>query len=286
MLSFKKQLVFLSLSLFIVRSAYAANKAEPLSKQLAIVWGASQGIGAAIAKRLGSEGAHVFLLARNEENLKKVTMEIRDKGGKADYFVADITDEAKVNSVTKLILDKHQRIDILVQNVGVYPRMNIEDMTGDFFRKVMDINVTSNIYVIKAVLPAMKQANYGRILLVSSITGNITGIPGLSAYSASKGAMTGLVKGLALELAPFHITINTIEPGYIITEGLNYLSEDYMDKIAKSVPLGRAGTAEEVASMSFFMVHPDASYMTGKSLVVDGGLTLPESHYLHVRGKP
>lgn len=255
---------------------------KPLSTQVAIVWGASQGIGAAIAKRLGAEGAHVYLLARNESNLKKVTEEIRSRGGIGDYMIADITNESDVKFASEKILSKHGRVDILVQNVGIYPRAKFEDITNEYFDKIINTNLRSNIYAIQAVLPSMKKANYGRILLISSTTGNITGIPGHTVYSATKGAMTGFIKTASLEFAPYGITINSIQPGYIASEGIQHLGKDYLKKIEDSVPVGRMGTSEEVASISFFMVHPDASYVTGTNIVVDGGLTIPESHFLHV----
>lgn len=257
--------------------------AKPLNEQVAIVWGASQGIGSAIAVRLAKEGAHVMLVARTEANLQKVSSSIREQGGIADYFVADITDKKKVEEVTQQIIKAHKRVDILVQNVGIYPREDFDTMSEQFFDHVMKTNLVSNLYTLQAVLPTMQLQKYGRILIVSSITGTTTGIPGLSAYSASKGAIKGMIKTVAIEQAPYGITLNSIEPGYVQTEGLAHLPKDYFRKVSDSIPLGRTGSTEEIAAAAFFMVHPDASYITGTSLIVDGGLTLPESHYLHVR---
>ena len=275
--------LFISCILFVsILPQVLWGKDLPLHGQVAMVWGASQGIGAAIAERLAAEGAVVYLMSRSEDKLKALVEKIQSQGGKAQYIVADIRQENDIDTATQSVLEQHKRIDILVQNVGIYPRMPLEKVTKDYYREVMDTNFYSGVYAIQAVLPAMKEARYGRILMISSTTGNVTGIPYQTIYSASKGAITGFIKTAALELAPYQITINSLEPGYVTTDGVSDLGEDYHAKIANSVPLGRMGYPSEVAAIAYFMVHPDATYTTGSTWRVDGGLTLPESHFLHV----
>lgn len=257
-------------------------QAKPLEGQTAIVWGASQGIGKAIAKDLASKGAMTHLIARSEDKLLALQHEIAAEKGTAEIHIADITKEEQVERTTNKILAITPKVDILVQNVGIYPRSLITDMSADFLRNVIETNLISSFNTVKAILPTFQQQHYGRIILVSSITGPKTGIPGLSAYGASKAAMQGFIKSAAIELAQDNITINAVEPGYTKTEGLDHLGVDYFNKVNSSVPLGRMGEPREIAQVVSFLASPESSYVTGTSIVIDGGLTLPESHYLHV----
>jgi 3-oxoacyl-[acyl-carrier protein] reductase len=270
------------ITIFLVVSTAAADTSKSLTGQVAIVWGASQGIGRAIALDLAAKGATTYILARSEDKLKALATEIKQQGGYAKYLVADINKEDQVFKITDQILKSAGKIDILVQNVGIYPLKKVIEMESKFLRDVLETNLVSSFNTTKAVLPAMQKQQYGRIILVSSITGPHTGIPGLSAYGASKAAIQGFIRTAAIEIAPYNITINAVEPGYIKTEGVDHLSADYFNKLNSSVPLGRVGEASEIAYVVSFLASKESSYVTGTSIIIDGGLTLPESHYLHV----
>lgn len=268
------------LALFCVGMSATAGE---FSGQVAVIVGASQGIGESIARELAEQGADTVLLARNEKKLLALATDLNSNSeGKVSYHVVDITNHDEFNKTAKKIVEKYGKVDVVVQNVGIYPRKQLLGMDVDFLNNILNVNVVSAINAVQQFLPKMVESNYGRIVMVSSITGPRTGIPGLSAYGASKGALSGFIKTAAIELAPYNITINSVEPGYIMTEGLEHLGEDYFSSVKKSVPLDRMGEGREIAKVVAFLASHGSSYVTGVGLVADGGLTLPESHYLHV----
>jgi 3-oxoacyl-[acyl-carrier protein] reductase len=176
-------------------------------------------------------------------------------------------------------LARYGRIDVLCHNAGIYSQARLENMTLEQWQKVIDVNLTGTFLSVKACIPAMKAQGGGKIVITSSISGPQTALPGYSHYTASKGGVAGFIRTAAVELAKYKININAVEPGNIITEGFNELGEDHINNMVRAVPLGRLGTPEDVAHAMLFLASKEASYITGQSLIVDGGQTLPESHF-------
>lgn len=250
---------------------------DRLKDKVAIITGASKGIGRGIARVFAREGAQAILVSRTEGELKKVTDEIAKSGGKASYMVADVTKVLDMEKVVENVSKKYGRIDILIHNAGIYPVANIKDMTIKDWHHVIETNLTSTFIAVKACLPYMKSQKYGRIVFTSSISGPRVGWPGGSHYTASKAGMNGFMKTIAIELAKDNITVNAVEPGNVLSEGLEEMGEEHMTNIASGIPMGRFATPEEVAYAHLFLASDEARYITGQSIIVDGGQILPES---------
>lgn len=250
--------------------------AEPLSLKgrTAIVTGASRGIGRGIAKVFAQAGANVVLMARTQEALERVAREL--DGGPAIAVVGDVTRSEDIEAAVAAACDRFGRLDIFCHNAGIYPQTPIEQIDMDEWRSVIDTNLTSTFLAVKACMPVMRHQDYGRIVLISSITGSRVGYPGLSHYSATKAGMSGFMRTAALELAPFHATINGIEPGAIRTEGLAGLGQEAIDSMIAHIPLGSLGEPEDIARTALFLASDGARFITGQTIVVDGGQTLPE----------
>lgn len=256
---------------------------DRLHGKIAIITGAGKGIGLGIAKVFASEGAHVVLVSRTEADLKKGVHDITKSGGKASYFVADVTSPQSMERMAQTTLKDQGRIDILVHNAGIYPVARISDMTVDNWNHVINTNLSSTFYAVKACLPAMKKQKYGRILFTSSISGPTVGWPGGSHYTASKAGMHGFMKTIAIELAKDNITVNAVEPGNIMSEGLDEVGEEHIKTISAGIPMGRLGTPNDVGYAHLFLASDEASYITGQSIIVDGGQVLPESdQHMHM----
>lgn len=251
-----------------------------LMDKVVIITGASKGIGKSIAEVFSKHGAKLVLVSRSEKPLVETVEQINGKGGNAIYIIADVTNENDMQRMAAETIKKHGRIDVLIHNAGIYPLSRIEDMSTEEWHKVINTNLTSAFYAVKACLPAMKKQNYGRIVFTSSISGPRVGLPGASHYTASKSGMNGFMNTIAIELAKYKITVNAVEPGNIMTEGLADLTEDHIKKMTRAVPLGRLGKPEEVAKAHLFLASDEAEYITGQSIIVDGGQLLPESHFL------
>jgi len=253
---------------------------ERLANKVAIIIGASKGIGKGIAEVFAQHGAKLILVSRSEKELTQLAEDILSQGGDASIIVADVSQEEDMQRMAAEVLKKYSRIDILIQNAGIYPFSRLEEMSTEQWHTVLNTNLTGSFYAIKACLPAMKQQNQGRIVLTSSISGPRVGLPGASHYTASKAGMNGFMKTIAIELAKYNITVNAVEPGNILSEGFEELGEDHLKKMTKAIPLGRLGTAEEVAYAHLFLASDEARYITGQSIIVDGGQLLPESSEL------
>lgn len=259
------------------------NAKNRLEGKVALITGASKGIGQGVAKVFAKEGANVVLVSRTEADLKKSVEEITKGGGKASYIVADVTKQDDMAKMAERTIKDHGRIDILIHNAGIYPIANISDMTLENWNQVITTNLTSTFLAVKACLPSMKKQKYGRIVLTSSISGPKVGWPGGAHYTASKAGMIGFMKTVAIELARSNITVNAVEPGNVISEGFDELGEEHRDKITSGIPMGRLGTAEEIAYAHLFLASDEARYITGQSIVVDGGQVLPESdQHMHM----
>jgi 3-oxoacyl-[acyl-carrier protein] reductase len=241
-----------------------------------IVTGASKGIGRGIALRFGAAGCHVLVVSRKLEEAAAVAAEIVAAGGRARAFAADVTRQGEMDAMAEAAVQSFGRLDVLCANAGIFPSAKLGAMTEADFDAVIATNLKGNFLAVSACLAALKAQGAGRIVLTSSITGPVTGFPGWSHYGASKAGQLGFMRTAAIELAPFGITVNAVLPGNIITEGLNGMGEEYRRAMAASVPMGRLGSVDDIANAALYFASDEAAYVTGQSLVVDGGQILPE----------
>ena len=245
--------------------------------RVAVVTGAARGIGRAIALRLVGEGARV-VLSDTLEAEGRATAEALSRAGEALFVRADVADKGSVEGLIETTLARFDRIDILVQNAGIYPLTLLPDIPVEEWDRVLAVNLRGCFLAIQACIPAMRAQAYGRIVLTSSITGPRVTSPGHGHYSASKAGINGLIRAAALELAPHGITVNGVEPGNIMTEGVSaHRAPEFVQAMERSVPLGRLGTPQDVAHAVLFLASDEAAYITGTTLIVDGGQILPEA---------
>jgi 3-oxoacyl-[acyl-carrier protein] reductase len=245
--------------------------------RVAIITGASAGIGRGIARVFAREGARVVAANRTTEGGERVVREMIDAGGDALFVQADISRKADNERVAAAALERYGRIDILIHNAGIYWEVLLDDMTEEDWDRVHNLNLKGTLFATQAVLPAMKRQQYGRILVTSSITGPRTGMSGFAHYGATKGGVNGFIRNAAVELARYGITVNGVEPGNILTEGLAGLGEEYLVTMTRAIPMGKLGDPEDIAYAMWFLASDEAGWITGQTLVVDGGQTLPES---------
>jgi len=239
-----------------------------------VVTGASKGIGKGIAQVFAKNGAKVLVVARHANEADACAKEI---GGGASAFAADVTRLSDLDAMAKAAADRHGGIDILCANAGIFPQAKIEDMSPEQWDEVLATNLKGTFLAVKACVPYLKKTGQGRIVITSSITGPITGFPGWTHYGASKSGQLGFLRTAAIELAKYEITVNAVMPGNIITEGLAGLGADYLKTMAASIPLKRLGTVEDIGYAALFLASKGAGYITGQTIVVDGGQILPES---------
>ncbi len=239
--------------------------------RIALVTGASQGIGRAIALRLAQDGCHIALAARNEAKLAEVKAEIEAAGGTAESFVLDLTSEESIKAGAKAVLARFGAVHVLVNNAGVTRDTLALRMKASDFTEVLHANLTGTFLLTQAVLSAMMKARWGRIVNVSSVVGE-TGAAGQANYAASKAGLLGLTKSLAREFASRGITVNAIAPGFIETAMTDVLTGDQKAGILAQIPLARYGSVEDVAGAAGFLTSEAAGYITGHTLDVNGGL--------------
>ncbi len=239
-----------------------------------VVTGASKGIGKGIASVFAAQGARVMVVARGAEQAAATAKEL---GNGAASFAADVTDFSSLQSMATATADAFGGIDILCANAGIFPQVKIEEMDPDEWDQVLGTNLKGNFLSVKACLPYLKKSDQGRVILTSSITGPITGFPGWAHYGASKSGQLGFMRTACIELAKYGITINAVMPGNVVTEGLEDLGEDYLKTMAASVPLKKLGRVEDIGNAALFLASKEANYITGQTIVVDGGQTVPES---------
>ena len=243
-----------------------------LSGQNALVTGASRGLGKAMAIALGTNGAMVTCVARNEDKLKETVAEIEAAGGKAVWATCDVSDRESVDKVVDDIVEKHDKLDILVNNAGITRDTLLPRMSDEEWDDVIATNLRSAFLMSRAASRYMMRARYGRIINITSVSGLI-GNAGQTNYSASKAGLIGLTRSLSKELAGRKVTINAVAPGFIESDMTAALGPAVKDEAKKRIPAKRLGTAEEVASAVLYLASPDAAYITGQVLTVDGGMT-------------
>ena len=248
-----------------------------LEGKVAIVTGTAQGIGRATAEVFAREGAKVVIADINEAAAGKTAAKLRERGADSAHVGVDVSSAEACRAMVVTALERFGRIDILCPNAGIYPMSPLEAMAEDEWDRVIAVNLKGVFLSIQACLGHMIAQSYGRIAVTSSTTGPKTAIPGLAHYAASKGGINGLVRTAAVELAKHHITVNGVEPGPILSDGVAaLLDQKTLDEIAAPVPMGKLGDPEDVAHVLLFFASDEAKYVTGQTLVVDGGCILPE----------
>jgi 3-oxoacyl-[acyl-carrier protein] reductase len=250
---------------------------ESLRGQVAIVTGAARGIGLGIATVLRDEGADVMLADLDERGARVAAAELSSSGEHAIGVGVDVTARSDMARMAAEAVGRFGRIDILAANAGIYPHIPLADLQVADLDEIMAVNVRGALLAIQACLPQMTTQGYGRIVLTSSITGSVTGQPGYAHYGATKAAMLGLMRSAALEVASSGITINAVLPGNVQTPGFADLGPEHMRRMLAAIPLGKFAEPEDVGWAVRFLAAKEARYITGQTLIVDGGQVLPES---------
>ncbi|WP_323036077.1 3-oxoacyl-[acyl-carrier-protein] reductase [Pararhodobacter sp.] len=241
-----------------------------LSGKRALITGASGGIGAAIARTLHASGATVGLSGTREEPLNALAAEL---GERAHVLPCNLSDPASVEALPKAAIAAMGGLDILVNNAGITRDQIFMRMSDDDWASVLDVNLTASMRLCRAVMRPMMKARWGRIVNISSIVG-ATGNPGQVNYAASKAGLIGMTKSIAAEVATRGITANAVAPGFIATAMTDKLTDDQKDKINAQIPAGRMGTPEEIAAAVLYLASPEAAYVTGTTLHVNGGMAM------------
>jgi NAD(P)-dependent dehydrogenase (short-subunit alcohol dehydrogenase family) len=245
---------------------------KKLQDRIALVTGASKGLGKAMALALADSGARVALVSRDVEKLNGVAGEIRTNGGFAEIFQADVAEEANVAKLESEVASRMGKVQILINNAGVNVRKNITDFTLDEWNFVIGTNLTAVFLMCRAFVPHMKGSGYGRILNMTSIMSHIS-LPGRAAYSSSKAGLLGLTKALALELAPEGVTVNGISPGPFATEMNTALMQnpEINQQFLSKIPVGKWGKVEDIGKLAVYLCAEEASFITGTDILIDGG---------------
>ena len=243
-----------------------------LKNKVAIVTGASRGIGRSVAQEISKSGAHVVCVSRSEDDLLKISKKLNDEGFSSSSFVCDVSNFSDFKKLIDDTVLKFNQVDILVNNAGITKDNLIMRMSDSDWNTVIDVNLKGVFNGIKAVSRQMMKQKYGRIINISSIVGLI-GNPGQANYAASKAGVIGLGKAVSKELASRNITVNTIAPGYIETDMVEDIQETVKDNLFKQIPLGRIGKPSDIATAVLYLASDEAGYITGQTLTIDGGMT-------------
>jgi 3-oxoacyl-[acyl-carrier protein] reductase len=244
-----------------------------LSGHVALVTGASQGIGRTCALRLAKDGATVAVAARNQEKLDELVSEITAAGGQASAFALDVADEEQVKTVVKAVVAQFGKVDIVVNNAGITRDQLVMRMKRADWEAVLQTNLTSAYLLIQQIIPSMLKQRWGRIINITSVFGQM-GQAGQANYSASKAGLIGLTMAIAREVGSRNITCNAVAPGFIETAMTATLGDDFKQNAVKQIPLSRVGTPDDVAGAVAFLASDDASYITGHVLSVNGGMLM------------
>jgi len=248
-----------------------------LAGRAVLVTGGTRGIGKGIARVFANSGARILIVGRDQDAATAAVAELAAGGAEVSFVLADVSVRADCERIAATAAQRLGGIDVLCANAGIFPDRRLADLTDEDLDTVFGTNLRGCILSVQACLPALRESAHGRVILTSSITGPITGFAGWSHYGASKAGQLGFMRSAALELAPHGITVNAVLPGNVITEGLVDLGEEYLREMTASVPLRRLGTVDEIGYAALFLATDEAAYITGQTIVVDGGQVLPES---------
>jgi 3-oxoacyl-[acyl-carrier protein] reductase len=246
----------------------------PITGRTVLVTGGTKGIGKGIARVFAGAGARVAVVGRDQATGEGAAGEL---GGDAAYIQADVGRAADCERMAAEAIERFGGIDVLCANAGIFPDAKLEDMTEQDIDEIFATNVKGTMLSVKACMPALERSGHGRVIVTSSITGPITGFPGWCHYGATKAAQLGFLRTAAIELAAKGITINAVMPGNIETEGLDELGPEYRQKMEGSIPQRKLGKVEDIGYAALFLATDEAAYITGQTIVVDGGQVLPES---------
>jgi 3-oxoacyl-[acyl-carrier protein] reductase len=246
-----------------------------IAERSVVVTGGSKGIGKGIARVFARQGARVLIAARDGAQAEAAAAEI---GCGTSAIAADVSNAEDCARMSRAAVERNGGIDIVCCNAGIFPAARLGEMSEQNWDQVLDVNLKGTFLTVDACLDALKTRGRGRIIVTSSITGPITGYPGWSHYAASKAGQLGFVRTAAIELAPHNITVNAVLPGNILTEGVEALGAEYIARMTSAIPQRRLGTVEDVAYAALFLASDEAGFISGQTIVVDGGQVLPESH--------
>jgi 3-oxoacyl-[acyl-carrier protein] reductase len=244
-----------------------------------VVTGGSRGIGKGIASVFARNGARVLITGRDygAANAAAEELSAQAAAGEVSYVLADVASREDCRRMAAVALERLGGIDVLCANAGIFPEGRLEDLDEEDLDQVIGTNLKGTVLAVQACLPALKSSGRGRVIITSSITGPITGFPGWTHYGASKAGQLGFMRTAAIELAPSGITVNAVLPGNIATEGLAELGEDYARQMSAAIPMRRLGSVDDIGYAALFLATDEAAYITGQTIVVDGGQVLPES---------
>ncbi|WP_432692689.1 3-oxoacyl-ACP reductase FabG [Morganella morganii] len=243
-----------------------------LTGKIAVVSGGAKGIGRGIVTALKKGGATIVIADIDEKTGRATAAELG-----TDFIALDVTSQSQCRAVVSEIREKYGRLDILCSNTGIFPQCTIKSMTEQDWDTMQKVNVKGMFFLVQAALSVMEEQKYGRIVITSSITGPVTGFPGWGHYGASKAAQLGFMRSAALEYARLGITINAVQPGNILTEGLKAQGETYLNQMRATIPTHTLGEPEDIGYAAAFLASDEAKYITGQTIIIDGGQILPES---------
>ncbi|WP_343731896.1 SDR family oxidoreductase [Duganella sp.] len=251
---------------------------KQFSGQTAVVTGGASGIGAAIARRFAAQGAAVLIADRDEAGADHIAAQLRAGGAQASALGADLADPAQPARIVAGAQQRYGALDIVVHNAAYFPLTDFTAIDAPLLERTFAVNVWAAFHLLQAALPGFQARGGGRMLVTSSVTGPRVAYPGLAHYAASKSAVNGFIRAAALEVARHGVTVNGVEPGMIQTPAQANLGDaGVTGQLRQRIPLGRLGTPDDIAGAMLFLASPDAAYITGQTIIVDGGALLPEN---------